>query len=45
VRKFKMEDYKAMGTLMSTTVALDADEDGEHVDHKEYRSMIGHSST
>jgi hypothetical protein len=26
---------------MSTTTALDADEEGEHVDQKEYRSMIG----
>jgi hypothetical protein len=26
---------------MSTTTALDADEDGEPVDQKEYRSMIG----
>jgi hypothetical protein len=41
VRKFKMEDSKAMATLMSTTTTLDADEEGEHVDQKEYRSMIG----
>jgi hypothetical protein len=41
VRKFKMEDSKAMMTPMSTTTALDADEEGEHVDQKEYRSMIG----
>jgi hypothetical protein len=41
VRKFKMEDSKAMTTPMSTTTALDADEEGEHVDQKEYRSMIG----
>jgi hypothetical protein len=41
VRKFKMEDSKAMATHMSTTTALDADEEGEHVDQKEYRSMIG----
>jgi hypothetical protein len=41
VRKFKMEDYKAMTTPMSMTTALDADEEGEHVDQKEYRSMIG----
>jgi hypothetical protein len=41
VRKFKMEDSKAMATPMSTTTALDADEEGEHVDQKEYRSMIG----
>jgi hypothetical protein len=41
VRTFKMEDSKAMATPMSTTTALDADEEGEHVDQKEYRSMIG----
>jgi hypothetical protein len=41
VRKFKMEDSKAMTTPMSTTTAPDADEEGEHVDQKEYRSMIG----
>jgi hypothetical protein len=40
VQKFKMEDSKAMMTLMSTTTALDADEEGEHVDHKESQSMI-----
>jgi hypothetical protein len=41
VRKFMMEDSKAMTTLMSMTTTLDADEEGEHVDQKEYRSMIG----
>jgi hypothetical protein len=41
VRKFKMEDSKAMTTPMSTTTTLDVDEEGEHVDQKEYRSMIG----
>jgi hypothetical protein len=41
VWKFKMEDSKAMATPMSTTTALDADEEGEHVDQKEYQSMIG----
>jgi hypothetical protein len=40
VQKFKMEDSKPMTTPMSTTTALDADEEGEHVDQKEYRSMI-----
>jgi hypothetical protein len=40
MRKFKMEDSKAMTTLMSTTTALVADEEGEHVDQKGYRSMI-----
>jgi hypothetical protein len=36
-----MKDSKAVATPMSTTTALDADEEGEHVDQKEYRSMIG----
>jgi hypothetical protein len=40
LRKFKMEDSKAMAMPMSTTTALDADEEGEYVDQKEYRSMI-----
>jgi hypothetical protein len=33
-----MDDSKPLSTLMSTTTALDKDEDGEPV---EYRSMIG----
>jgi hypothetical protein len=41
MRKFKMEDSKAMTTPMSTTTSLDADEEAEHVDQKEYWSMIG----
>jgi hypothetical protein len=41
VQKFKMEGSKAMTTPMSTTTALDANEEGEHVDLKEYQSMIG----
>jgi hypothetical protein len=41
VQKFKMEDSKAMTSPMSTTTALDADEEGGHVDQMEYRSMIG----
>jgi hypothetical protein len=36
-----MEDSKAMTTPMSTTTALNADKEGEHVEQKEYRSMIG----
>jgi hypothetical protein len=40
VMKFKMEDSKAMATPMSMTTTLDAEEEGEHVDQKEYRSMI-----
>jgi hypothetical protein len=41
LKKFKMDDSKPLSTLMSTTTALDADEDEEPVDRKEYRSMIG----
>jgi hypothetical protein len=41
VRKLKMEDSMAMAMPMSTTATLDADEEGEHVDQKEYQSMIG----
>jgi hypothetical protein len=40
VRKFEMEDSKAMAMPMSMITSLDADEAGEHVDQKEYRSMI-----
>jgi hypothetical protein len=36
-----MEDSNAMATPMSTTTTLDVDEEGEHVDQKEYWSMIG----
>jgi hypothetical protein len=35
------KDSKPLSTPMSTTTALDADEEGEPVDQKEYRSMIG----
>jgi hypothetical protein len=36
-----MEYSKAMTTPMSTTTALDANKEGEHVDQKNYWSMIG----
>eukprot|EP00267_Zea_mays_P049213 XP_020401862.1 uncharacterized protein LOC109943343 [Zea mays] len=41
LKKFDMGEAKPLSTPMSTTTALDADEDGEPVDQKEYRSMIG----
>jgi hypothetical protein len=41
LKKFKMDDSKPLSIPMSTTTMLDADEDGELVDQKEYRSMIG----
>jgi hypothetical protein len=41
LKKFNMDDSKPQSTPMSTTTALDADEDREPVDQKKYRSMIG----
>ncbi|WVZ80321.1 hypothetical protein U9M48_027807, partial [Paspalum notatum var. saurae] len=41
LKKFNMDDSKPMTTPMSTNMALDADEDGEVVDQKEFRGMIG----
>ncbi|XP_072151395.1 uncharacterized protein [Setaria viridis] len=41
LKKFAMDDAKPISTPMPTSAALDADEDGEPVDQKEYRSMIG----
>ncbi|WVZ84389.1 hypothetical protein U9M48_031427 [Paspalum notatum var. saurae] len=40
LKKFEMGDSKSMTTPMSTNTALDADEDGEAVDQKEFRGMI-----
>jgi hypothetical protein len=40
-KKFKMDVLKPLSTPMSMTTVLDTDEDGEPMDHKEYRSMIG----
>jgi hypothetical protein len=41
LKNFKMDDSKPRLTPMSTTTTLDAEEDGEPVDQKEYQSMIG----
>ncbi|WVZ52336.1 hypothetical protein U9M48_003408 [Paspalum notatum var. saurae] len=41
LKKFNMGDSKPMTTPMSTNMALDAHEDGEAVDQKEFRGMIG----
>ncbi|WVZ70281.1 hypothetical protein U9M48_018958 [Paspalum notatum var. saurae] len=41
LKKFEMGDSKPMTTPMSTNTAPDADEDGEAVDQKEFRGMIG----
>jgi hypothetical protein len=36
-----MSEAKPHSRPMSTTTALDADEDGKPMDQKEYRNMIG----
>jgi hypothetical protein len=36
-----MVELKPMSTTMSSTASLGPDEDGEAVDQREYRSMIG----
>jgi hypothetical protein len=41
LRKFQMQDVKPMSTPMGSTATLDADEDREPVDQREYQSMIG----
>jgi hypothetical protein len=41
LKKFKMDDSKPLSTPISMTTVLDADEDREPVDQKEYQSMIG----
>ena len=41
LKKFDMGEAKPLSTPMSTTTALDEDKEGEAVDQKEYRSMIG----
>jgi hypothetical protein len=41
LKRFDMGEAKPLSTPMCTTTTLDADEDGEPMDQKEYRSMIG----
>jgi hypothetical protein len=41
MKKFNMAELKPVSTPMSTTTVLDPDENGEAVDQREYRSMIG----
>jgi hypothetical protein len=41
IKKFAMADVKPVSTPMSTMTTMDLDEDGEAVDQREYRSMIG----
>jgi hypothetical protein len=41
MKKFNMADLKLVSTLMSSAASLGSDKDGEAVDQREYRSMIG----
>jgi hypothetical protein len=41
VKKFDMGEDKPLLMPMSTTMALDADKEGDAVDQKDYHSMIG----
>jgi hypothetical protein len=41
IKKFAMADAKPVSSPMSMMIALDPDKDGESVDQREYRSMIG----
>jgi hypothetical protein len=41
MKKFNMAERKPVSTLMSTAASLGPDKDGEAVDQREYRSMIG----
>jgi hypothetical protein len=41
LRKFDIGEAKPLSMSMSTTTALDEDKEGEAVDQKQYRSMIG----
>jgi hypothetical protein len=41
MKKINMTELKSMSTPMSSVASLDPDEDGEAVDQREYRSMIG----
>jgi hypothetical protein len=40
MKKFNMAEHKLVSTLMSMTMALDSDENGDAVDQREYMSMI-----
>jgi hypothetical protein len=41
MKKFNMAELKLESTPMSTTMALDPNENGEVVDQREYMSIIG----
>jgi hypothetical protein len=41
MKKFSRVEFKPVSTPMSSAASLGLDEDGEAVDQREYRSMIG----
>jgi isopentenyldiphosphate isomerase len=41
MKKFNMAELKPVSISMSSAASLDPDEDGDVVDQREYRSMIG----
>jgi isopentenyldiphosphate isomerase len=41
MKKFNMTEVKPVSTLISTAISLGPNEDGETIDQREYRSMIG----
>jgi hypothetical protein len=41
MKKFNMAEFKPVSTPMSSAVSLGPNEDGEAMDQREYRSMIG----
>jgi hypothetical protein len=41
MKKFNMDEFKPMSTLISTAASLDPDENDEAVDQREYQSKIG----
>jgi hypothetical protein len=41
MRKFNMAELKPMSMPMSTATSLGLDEDGEAIDQREFKSLIG----
>jgi hypothetical protein len=41
MKKFNMVELKPVSTLISSAASIGLDEDGEAMDQREYRSMIG----
>jgi hypothetical protein len=41
MKKFNMAELKSVSTPMSSATSLGPNEDGEAVDYREYRSIIG----